>query len=261
MSSTLLEVAHISMQFSDTDKQVESDAKKIFGRAASREQGWVTGTEAWEQDHHDIMARAARLANFRFAIGPGQDAWVAVNKDLMVPGTFDTYYSGTIVPGKKHQYTNKGVFGVSFDTEKMGQIAVNPNHFLTKGDPSAPDPQRHVNIPLNRELAREINRWGQKFGAGSGLAFSSGDFNILDRLADVFLGSAKFTTCWDELGKWPNTGHGNIDAIASWNPDGRVSCDSADVLDDKEFPLFTDHWYMWARYNIRNLSKKKVAKR
>jgi hypothetical protein len=103
-------------------------------------------------------------------------------------------------------------------------------------------------------LAQAIGALAEEKGAGNALVFYGGDQNIVDRTYDTFLGQADLTSCWDELQRWENTGHGNIDVIASYDRDGRVRCLKATVLDDTEFPLFTDHWYVEAIYGIGALA-------
>ena len=121
-------------------------------------------------------------------------------------------------------------------TEAYGQVSVGVSHYMTHGRKPSDE---YYNA--NTKLTRAIGEWGKEHGKGRKLAFYAADANIVDRTDDVFRG-APFTTLADELKDHQNTGHGAIDVIASYNADKRVKGTYWRVLDDKEFPLTTDHF-------------------
>lgn len=142
---------------------------------------------------------------------------------------------------------DRGIAHVTWRDDQVGEINVGVGHHLTKGRrPGEP------NYQLNVRFTNKVDDWGQRAGRGRALAFYHADFNDVDRTDDVFNGG-RFTTVADELRRWENTGHGNIDGIASWDGDGRVEWVSVRVFNDREMRLYTDHFYMEAKCDIRFL--------
>jgi hypothetical protein len=88
-------------------------------------------------------------------------------------------------------------------------------------------------------------------------SFFTADTNLVDRTTDVFFGKP-LTTCWDELGKWPDTGHGNIDVVGSVDNDHRVKCENAKVLTDKDLELFTDHFVVSTQYRVHKINQREA---
>ena len=56
------------MQFSDSAKQKQSDAEKIFARAVKRHVSWVTGTEAGQQELRQALTEQATRSGYRFFV-------------------------------------------------------------------------------------------------------------------------------------------------------------------------------------------------
>jgi hypothetical protein len=247
-------VAHASMQFSDNPAQKRADADKIFKRQRDRGAWWITGTEAGQEDLRDALRTAASRYGYRFFVV--RDVWVGVDKDRITKGTWRTGYEHAIDSSAGvGKHTDKGVGWAQFDNADLGTITVGCAHYLTKGRPGAPAAYR-VNLDENARLARVIGEWGAEHGKGNALVFYNGDQNIVDRTADTFVGQADFTSSWDELGRWENTGHGNIDVLASWDHDGRVSAANVRALDDREFHLHTDHYLVEGAFDVRALKKE-----
>jgi hypothetical protein len=96
-----------------------------------------------------------------------------------------------------------------------------------------------------------IGNWARAKGKGNAIVFLGSDTNTNDRRNDVFNGRP-LTSIADELKKWPATlGKTTyIDVIASYDHDGRVKAKSYQVLDDKEFPLNSDHYLLDAVYEV-----------
>ena len=267
--------AHISLQFSDTDRQTTSDVEKLFKRGEDRGWAWLTGTEAGPGAGNtgEELIRVARDYGFRPWV-PSQtergikrftDCWVAVNKDFVDGGWRQGYrhvLSGSdhyrdsikMPPGKR--WGPKGVVHVGFDNDKLGRLNVGVAHYLTDA--------RHPGSPywkLNKLLAEAIGDWAREAGHGSDLAFYAGDQNMADDKnsqpqGDTFFGQP-LTSAWDELKKWEGTGHGNIDVIASYNRDRRVKALKVKALSDKEFHLHTDHFLVEATYKIKPIRRSK----
>jgi len=246
-----LHLMHASLQFSDSREQQRADITRILNRAKSREVAWLTGTEAAASasgnSNHELLEDLAPKFGYRYA-RRGGDSWVAVSKDW-VDGGWDVY-SEQIVPGEAGDHSAKSVFAVSFMSERLGaEVTVMAGHYLTRGRPESKVAAQRVNAKINTAYARGIGEYAKKKGKGAALVFYGGDQNIVDRTDDTFMGEP-LTTAWDELKKWENTGHGNIDVIASYDHDRRVSAAYCRALDDKEFPLHTDHFLVEAGFDV-----------
>lgn len=255
-----LRLGHVSMQFSDTPEQMRQDVAAVFARAKERDYAWLTGTEAGAgADPLDKLLRAAaKAAGYRYFRPRRTDAWIAVREDL-IAGGWRTYYA-KVIDGEAGKFTDKGPVEVAFDTPDLGRITILAGHYLTKGRPNPRDPQYGRYTAENQSLAHAIGERGRLGAKGSGLAFYGGDQNIDDRRDDTFFG-APFTTAWDELGRWENTGHGPIDVIASWDGDGRVKAVDVDAFPDSEVMLHTDHYLIEAAYDVRVLRKAPATAR
>lgn len=240
---------HISMQFSDTVAQWKHDAAAVFAQNLD----WVTGTEAGEDDNYRVLKAAAQKRGYRMKRFGSN--WVAVKKSIIKAGTFrwahEVVVPNSQVVGPGH---DTSVIWATFThkTKGVGRITVMSGHNPTKGKPAVEtkDPARRVNLRWTQKAARVVGRRAKELGTGANnLFFYGGDQNISDKAADTFFGQP-LTSCWDELKKWPDTGHGNIDVIASYDGDKRVSCVRARVFTDKELFLHTDHLLVLAVYRI-----------
>lgn len=204
------------------------------------------------------LRRIAKQRGYRVHAPKGTDTAVAVKKTLIKGG-----WRTGMVPvikrtglqlGSTRPFGPKGIAWVSFETADLGRIAVSAAHYLTGG--RAPGKQSiHGKLNhylLNLQLARAIGAWARAQGRGKNLAFYQGDQNIYDRLADTFFGEP-LVTSWDELEKWPGTGHGNIDVIARYKRDGRVTAVQARAYNDTKVPLHSDHFLIDTVYRVEHL--------
>lgn len=241
-------MAHFSMQFSDSTAQKAQDVKRILAWGKQRGVRWITGTEggAGSMDLIAELRKQAPAAGYKFWSDPSTDVWYLVQQSFM-KGDWSTYSGPVIIPGESKKHTAKRVTSVTFQSP-IGKVTVMAGHYLTKGRPGS-GPQS-ANLKQNQAYAKAIGEHAVKMGQHAALSFYNGDQNIVDRTEDTFFGQP-LTSCWDELKRWDNTGHGNIDVIASYDNDGRVVCKGANALDDKEFPLNTDHFGVVARYSVR----------
>ncbi|HKY58320.1 MAG TPA: hypothetical protein VJL80_09805 [Aeromicrobium sp.] len=243
--ASLIWIGHVSLQFSDTHAQMRHDVKAIFGLGMDA----FTFTEA----HHSNP-----LGNLLREIGNSQGYTVHVDRTGTGVAVRNGYGKvtrrgfmsgiGGSRPGDKRVYGPRGVTWVRVKSNSGENIGIGAFHKITHGETAADGFRWRENL----KLSRIVGRFAKNFGIGTNVVFVGGDGNESDRLADVFDGQP-LTTCWDELGKWPDTGHGNIDVIASYDPDGRVKCRAATVLDDTECFLYTDHYVVRATYDIAEL--------
>lgn len=251
---------HTSLQFSDTGSQKESDVKKIFAQNADIFTGTEAGLGRSENTRRFLKAECKRRGYVFHVKG---DTWVAVKKDIIQKkkiGKGKDFSKGSVGPviasaQGTGRHTNKYITYITFEgVDGLGKISVGVGHYLTKGRPNA-RPGCGINIKWNKLYAKAIGKWARAKGKGTALAFYAGDQNIVDKFADTFFGEP-LTTSWDELKKWPNTGHGNIDVIASYDKDGRTEWVKADAYNDKRFPLNTDHFMVKSVAKIRLLKNK-----
>jgi GH25 family lysozyme M1 (1,4-beta-N-acetylmuramidase) len=259
-------VMHASMQFSDTTAQHQHDVEKLFARAHKRNVAWITGTEAGPgaKGIEDRLDKVGDEAGYRFFKPKAPtDSWIAVNRELITKGSWSQGYTPVIpgsaqlekageVPNTAKRWGPKGVVFVGFEAPELGQIGVAASHYLT--DARSP---RSPYWEWNRKLGIAIGEWAIEAGRGKALAFYGGDQNMADSKnkepqGDTFFGQP-ITSLWDELERWENTGHGNIDVIASYDRDGRVKGAYSRALDDRELFLHTDHFLVEGGFDIRVL--------
>lgn len=241
-----LRFQHASLQFSDTPAQQKSDAEKVFGSGFQI----LTGTEAGRDNpNYKITAEAAARHGYRHF--NRHSNWISIDRDIIRRGSWE---QGEIWVADNDETVGKGhdvtIPWVAFDhvNDRIGRLAVAVVHYPTKGRT-----KRDPNFDINERAARALGKWGREHGGGRGLAFAAGDFNMpFNRGPDPLFGEP-FTSSWNELDRFEGTGHGNIDAILSYDPDARVSAKRVVALDDREWPLFTDHFVVRSIFTIRLL--------
>jgi hypothetical protein len=265
-----IRVAHASLEYKDSDSQHTHDIEKIFDRAVERRYAWLTGTEAGPGSGNtgEEILRVSREHGYLpwvpqiqgHGISERTDCWIAVRKDLVdgeMEKTFDM-----VVPGSKHleasghqdyhqRWGPKGVVAVHFNStnEALGEVSIAAGHYI-QGAHTPDDPA----FRWNEELAAAIGDWAKEQGRGPALVFYGGDQNSHDNKnerpeGDSFHGEP-ITSVWDELRHYENTGHGTIDVIATYNRDGRVSAMEATALNDREFHLNVDHFFIEATLRV-----------
>ena len=244
MPTSPLTFQHTSLQFSDSDAQMASDVERIFTRGRHI----LSGTEAGGEQAKPLprlLASAALKHGYRFFLGKGD--WVAVSAEV-IDANLEIGYTPVIESEDGvGPHGDRGIAWMSWDNKQLGHITMGVGHYLTHGaKPGEP------NYVLNLGYAEAIGAWARTAGAGAGIVFYAGDQNVIDRDQDTFFGSP-LTSAWDETAHWENTGHGNIDVIASYDADGRVEASYIRARDDKSFHLHTDHYLVEAEYRVRRL--------
>lgn len=251
----LLECAHISMQYRDSRAQHAEDVRRIFRRAVTQNWRWFTGTEAGPGSKRlEQQLRNAAAANgYRFFKAGPTDAWICVQEAFIAGGWEEGY--DKVIPASKDlgkgpigRWGEKGLVRVAFDTESVGRINLGVAHYVQNAREEG-----SFNWRWNGKLAAHIGDWAVERGQGTDLCFYGGDQNLADDQVDTFYGEPMLSA-WDELGKWEPTGHGNIDVVASYVRDGRVSAEYVRTLDDQVFPLNTDHFLVEAGWLTRVLA-------
>jgi hypothetical protein len=260
MTSTMrLKIGHASLQFDDTDAEADHDLRLI----TQLDIDILCGTESGDKARRKIVRKRLELAGYKVYIPDDDcDSWIAVRKDLIGDGWGASYIQvhGT---GKEmhdpHHYASKGVVKVEFDHRKLGHVGIVTSHYLRFSGKAGAAQHDKPGDPVDhrawsRKLANALTGSLLREAEGKGIGFFTADTNMLDENKDVVFG-APLTTCWDELGKHPNTGHGNIDVIASVDKDKRVTCHDAYVLNDRELFLYSDHFLVIAVYDVHTLAR------
>lgn len=269
----VISLMHASLQYRLSDRETSSDLEKIFERAERRKISWITGTEAGPGSGGTAallteigLAHGYKLWIPRLALGGTIDGWIAVRESSLTSSRWVTEYVPVVEPSKviyskrginpkgKPRWGEKGVVYASFDTE-FGRNTVMTAHYLHKARKPGATYAGVNHWQLNKQIGQEIGDLAIATGNGSRLAWYGGDQNMNDgrnhqAQGDTFFG-APLTSCWDELEKWPNTGHGTIDVIASYNGDRRVSFLWARALPDSVVPLKMDHFLVEADVEIK----------
>ena len=247
-----LKIAHISLNVFQSDAKREADIRKVFARGNHI----ITGTEAGTGRNNHGTAILRRVApEFGYVVHASNtyDTWVAAKKSLISFG----YMSGEhyIMPrAKKVRPKPPGAWGpkalvwMRFQVAGIGTISVGSVHYTTKKGVGGAVKKRYYDL----KFVRAIREWGRAKSAGAAISFIGGDFNLRAR-AGWFYGKAPYVSCWSDLKKHPNTGHGNIDGIARNRTDTQVKCLSARVITDKELHLNTDHFLVETVYKVQSM--------
>lgn len=252
-SSVEVRIAHYSGLYKNSLDEWRSDTRKVF----SRKYDWITGTEVGEEANYKIVKNMAFIHGYK--IMRFRDVFIAVKRDIIKPGSYRKKSAVVALAaqtfGRGHDTVTASVRFKHVDP-RVGVIGVVASHYPNRGRPDAKDPAYRVNLKWTKAVAKALVSRMEKLGRGRArLAFYGGDQNIVDRFSDTFFGGP-VTSCWDELKKWPDTGHGNIDVIASFDKDRRAVCLSAKALDDETLPLFSDHYLIEATYDIKTKKAK-----
>ena len=249
-----LKIVQASLQFDVSDEQFVNDFRKIL----TLKPHILFGTESGDRDRKQAIEMLCENAGYRVFLPAATDAWIAVRSKLIGHGWSAGYRElwGTGQQmGDPHHYDAKGLTLVQFDHPALGHVVLSEVHYMR----TAVTPDKAKHIAVNKKLAVAMSNALHTTASGTNaVGFVGLDSNMIDEHSDVFFG-LPLTTCWDELKRYPDTGHGNIDAVASCDWHKRVKCVSAEVLDDKEFFLHQDHYIVVAYYDVIKLDQTKGA--
>lgn len=257
----IVECAHASLEFLDRAREKQHDVHQIFQRARRSGHRWVTGTEAASGGGPlaGMVADEARKHGYKPWVpslkGINTDCWIAVDRDFIKKGTYHRdyipvlessaafYAARGMSPSGRPKWAARGLTIVSFVNPELGEFNIAASHYIVAAAGFE---------PLNRKIADTASQWAADVAKGPGLAFYAGDQNLNDKTKDTFFG-APLTSVWDELGKHDDTGHGTYDVIATYDRDRRVRPVYIRALPDRRFPLYTDHFFVEAGFEIGRL--------
>lgn len=237
-----LRIGHLSGFHGLTPRQHSHDAETAFGC----EFHILGGTEATpfsSGKYRDILRAAAAEHGYWINVGGMADTWMAFRRDVFVPGTWKAGYEKVLDRTKAH--SEKGITWGRARHKDVGLISAGAAHLLTL--------RMAARRPRDqREYVDETSEWAELHGRGAALAFVTADGNTDDRTGNA-LPPREFTTSWDDVGRWPNTGHRRGgDFIARRDADTRVS-KAAVARNYPVLHLFSDHNLISAAYDIKKI--------
>jgi hypothetical protein len=249
-----LVVGHISGEVYDALPLRRSDYEKVFSQGVDI----LTGTEVAQPEIKKVVREVGDKHGFSvFTTKNNAEGFIAFRRELF-PGKMHGGHIPVLesakAAGDPHPYTAKGITFAWKESPVLGRVHAATFHMLTNGRWPGQAQQDHPGDPVNHFKANQkygeaLAKWASEAGTGPDISFVNGDTNLLDNRTNVFH-DKRLVTVWDELDKHPNTGHGNIDVIASLKSDGRVKAVSARVFDDRELHLNSDHFFIKAVYNV-----------
>lgn len=234
-----LELWQASMRFTVHPRQARDDTVAVLRHAPD-----VVGfTEA--TSFHDQLRSACREHGYHLMVPHQDDTAIAVwGGHKMV----DTDYVAVVPAGHHPPHTPRGVASVTIRPSSQPREVVSAcvAHWLTERVDTADQDQR---VALTEAMAESVRH----LAAGRRVAFWLGDTNNPDRPSsfssvDKALRKGDLTSCWDELGRYPDT-HGDhtLDVVGSYDPDRRVTC-----LRARHWPrMSSDHRPVSAVYDVR----------
>lgn len=242
-----LKAAQVGLEFNDPSRQKKRDIQNIFERADRKNLWWIGGTEGGRADSQEYLHQFSDKHNFRLFIS--HSLWLAVNREVIVPHSWDQHWMPVVESSEgEGQHADLGIASVHWKHEDLGFMSVGETHWLTQGR-TPKQSKNGINYRLNGRLVEASSDWGRKHGKGGKLAWLQGDLNTLVK-DDPFRGGP-WVIASDETGKHENTGHGEIDVIARYKHDTRSRAISWQVFNDREFPLFVDHFYCEVVYEVK----------
>jgi hypothetical protein len=236
VSALQLQLGQASQRYSVPGDLALEDFLKLLGH------GWdaVGFTEATR--FHGELHEACRGRNYWLFLPPEGDTAIAVHRDHQV---LDHGYVHVNDASHRPLHSPRGVQVLTFMPDSSSELVTFAEaHWLTERSDNG-----HQRLAMTQAMASVM----REAGRGSRLAFWAGDTNNPDRPSatsdvDLALRRGELTSCWDELGRYPDT-HGShtLDLVGSFDPDRRVSCTGARVY----ARLHSDHRPLRVTYAVR----------
>lgn len=254
-----LTIVHASLQVFDTDWQAVTDLHKILDRTRPH---LIGGTEGGDLARKALLHEILESKGYIAYTPEGGDSWLGVKQGLAFGEV--SLASKKVIPsapalGDPHHFSSKHVTRASFNTRTLGPITfIGGLHDLTMarrpGQAQQDKPGDPVNhVEMSKKYMAEAAEQAKAGARGDGISFLTGDFNRIDRTSNLMY-DEDFLSCWDELQHWPDTGHGNIDAVIRLKSDRRVDLKDAYVLTDRDLALETDHFLTVTKYRVQKLA-------
>jgi len=233
MTREVLELGQASQRFTVDKGQALLDFHFLLSKGPD-----VVGfTEALQ--FYAQLRRACAERDYQLLLPPAGDTAIAVHPSHHVQAH---RFEKVNDPGPHHGA--RGVHLVEFTTPDGERVTFAEAHWLTRRSDDG-----HQRLAMTKAMADVMTEAAR----GSRLGFWAGDTNNPDRPSatsevDLALRKGNLTSCWDELGRYPDThGDSTLDVVGSYDPDRRVSCLRARVWPQ----LHSDHRPLSAWYSIR----------
>lgn len=243
MTTLTLQLEQASSDFRLTDAQAFSDYLADLDHEAD-----VVGfTEV--HTRHRLLHAACDEQGYQLHMPPSGKGDVA----LAVRNVHRIVAAGAVpsIPGARPSvahgvgHTARPILWVTFQPHGTTEnVTVHEAHWVTKRADTGGQ-----QLQLTQDMAAVV----ASHSGGARLGFWMGDTNSPDRpravtAVDRALMKGDLTSCWDELGRYPNTHGGNtLDVVGSYDPDRRVTCLRA----RRWHKLDSDHIAVSAWYQIR----------
>lgn len=244
MTSYTLHLMQASSAHTLSDVHALDDILFDLGRNADA----VTFTEV--QDRHDQLRQACQLRGYQLVLPLHGDVAVAVRSIHRVTDHGELPVLAAVGHDRDTPaHTARPILWVRFVLfGTRERVTVSTAHWVTKRADVG-----HQQQLLSTAMAAAV----RASASGSRLGFWTGDTNDNDGPRTVSpsaraLAKGELTSCWDELGRYPDS-HGNalLDIIGSYDPDRRVSCIRARVwARSARVRLHSDHRPVSAWYRI-----------
>lgn len=203
--------------FTLRDDQAAADFRSALGRRAD-----VVGfTEVHERA--DVLGDECRRAGYDLMRAKDGDVALAVKRVHQVSDAGQVKsIPAAGGPASQGGHSARPVLWVTFTPlGTREEVSVEIAHWPTKAADTGGQ-----QVKLTDDMAEVVASHSRR----SDLGFWMGDVNNPDRPRDVTgvdraMAKGDLTSCWDELGRWPDThGHSTLDVVGSYDPDRRVHC-------------------------------------
>lgn len=234
-----MHIQQASSAFTLSDVEAMYDFTVALARGAD-----VTGfTEVAQR--HDVLRRACRLTSHHLLLPAQGDTALAVRESHKVLQSGEMLsVPGVKGPAAQGGHGPRSIQWVAFQPFGYGEhVTSHVGHWVTR----KADLGRQQTA-MTDDLAHAV----RDHSHGSRIGFWQGDTNNPDRphdltSMDAALAKGDLTSCWDELGHYPETeGALTLDIIGSYDPDKRVSCTRA----RRWPPAHSDHRAVSAWYKV-----------
>lgn len=237
MSHYRLQLEQASSAFTLPDAQAREDFREALTRGADA----VGFTEINKRAH---LLREACDAKGYVLVAAGDVGLAVRSIHRLTDHGVITSVPGQPGPASEGGHTERPILWASFIPFGTGElVTAHVAHWVTHAADTG-----HQQLAMTRDMADAV----AEHSKGHRLGFWLGDTNNPDRATintdvDKALRRGDLTSCWDELGRYPDThGASTLDVVGSYDPDRRATCVRARVWPSAH----SDHLAVSAWYSV-----------